>query len=422
MKKTKDGTEMEYSPLANRIRPETFDDMVGQERLVGERGVLRRLAEAKRLPSMIFFGPPGTGKTTAARILAKNSGIEMRHLNATTASLADVRAVAADADGIMGHNGILLYLDEIQYFNKKQQQSLLEYIEDGRITLIASTTENPYFYVYDALLSRCAVFEFKSVSAEELFPYLKRVLEEAGEGKIGADDDALKYIAECAAGDVRRAVTMLENAASYVAAGDDEKVTLEVAEMFTPGVAAGLFDSDGDVHYDLLSALQKSIRGSDPDAAVFYLAKLLEGGDLLSPCRRLMVIASEDIGAAYPLAAVVTRSCVECARELGLPEAAIPLANAAGMLATAPKSNSAYLALHAAQEDIRAGRGGTVPSHLRSPLFKGYKYPHDFEDHFVDQQYLPDDLKDREYYVFGDNKTEQAAKAYWDKIKNKNKN
>ena len=422
MKKTKDGTEMEYSPLANRIRPETFDDMVGQERLVGERGVLRRLAEAKRLPSMIFFGPPGTGKTTAARILAKNSGIEMRHLNATTASLADVRAVAADADGIMGHNGILLYLDEIQYFNKKQQQSLLEYIEDGRITLIASTTENPYFYVYDALLSRCAVFEFKSVSAEELFPYLKRVLEEAGEGKIGADDDALKYIAECAAGDVRRAVTMLENAASYVAAGDDEKVTLEVAEMFTPGVAAGLFDSDGDVHYDLLSALQKSIRGSDPDAAVFYLAKLLEGGDLLSPCRRLMVIASEDIGAAYPLAAVVTRSCVECARELGLPEAAIPLANAAVMLATAPKSNSAYLALHAAQEDIRAGRGGTVPSHLRSPLFKGYKYPHDFEDHFVDQQYLPDDLKDREYYVFGDNKTEQAAKAYWDKIKNKNKN
>ncbi len=412
---------MNYSPLANRIRPESFDDMVGQSRLVGERGALRRLASGDRIPSMIFFGPPGTGKTTAARILAKSSGIEMRHLNATTASLADVRAVAADADGIMGHNGILLYLDEIQYFNKKQQQSLLEYIEDGRITLIASTTENPYFYVYDALLSRCAVFEFKSVSAEELFPYLKKTLDAAWEGKIGADDAALKYIAECAGGDVRRAVTMLENAVSYVTAGEGERVTLEDAKLFTPGISAGNFDSDGDVHYDLLSALQKSIRGSDPDAAVFYLARLLEGGDLISPCRRLMVIASEDIGAAYPLAAVVTRSCVECARELGLPEAAIPLANATVMLATAPKSNSAYSALHAAQEDIRAGRGGAVPTHLRSPLFKGYKYPHDYEDNYVEQQYLPDDLKDREYYVFGDNKTEQAAKAYWEKIKNKNK-
>ena len=413
---------VKYSPLANRIRPESFDDMVGQSHLIGERGALRRLAAANRLPSMIFFGPPGTGKTTAARILAKQSGIEMRHLNATTASLADVRAVAADADGIMGHSGILLYLDEIQYFNKKQQQSLLEYIEDGRITLIASTTENPYFYVYDALLSRCAVFEFKSVSAEELFPYLKKTLEKAGEGKISADDDALRYISECAAGDVRRAVTMLENALSYAAAGDEEKITLETAKMFTPGIAAGLFDSDGDVHYDLLSALQKSIRGSDPDAAVFYLAKLLEGGDLVSPCRRLMVIASEDIGAAYPLAAVVTRSCVECARELGLPEAAIPLANAAVMLATAPKSNTANVALQAAQQDIRAGRGGSVPTHLRSPLFKGYVYPHDYENDYVEQQYLPDDLKDRKYYVFGDNKTEQAARAYWEKIKRDNKN
>ncbi len=409
------------SPLANRIRPETFDDMVGQTHLVGERGALRRLAMAERLPSMIFFGPPGTGKTTAARILAKNSGIEMRHLNATTASLADVRAVAADADGILGHNGIILYLDEIQYFNKKQQQSLLEYIEDGRITLIASTTENPYFYVYDALLSRCAVFEFKSVSSAELFPYLKKISKDAAE-ELTADDDALKYIAECAAGDVRRAVTMLENAVSYASAGEEKKIDLETVKLFTPGVAAGLFDSDGDVHYDLLSALQKSIRGSDPDAAVFYLARLLEGGDLISPCRRLMVIASEDIGAAYPLAAVITRSCVECARELGLPEAAIPLANAAVMLATAPKSNTAYLALHAAQDDIRAGRGGEVPTHLRSPLFKGYKYPHDFENDYVEQQYLPNDLKDRQYYVWGENKTEQAAKAYWEKIKSNNKN
>ena len=409
------------SPLANRIRPESFDDMVGQEHLIGERGALRRLAKSERLPSMIFFGPPGTGKTTAARILAKDSGVEMRHLNATTASLADVRAVAADADGILGHNGIILYLDEIQYFNKKQQQSLLEYIEDGRITLIASTTENPYFYVYDALLSRCAVFEFRSVSAKELFPYLKSLLAKITDGAVTATDEALNYTAECAAGDVRRAVTMLENALSYVRAGDESEIDLEIVKKFTPGIMAGAFDADGDVHYDLLSALQKSIRGSDPDAAVFYLARLLEGGDLISPCRRLMVIASEDIGQAYPLAAVVTRSCVECAKELGLPEAAIPLANAAVMLATAPKSNSANAALEAAQSDIRAGRGGNIPTHLKSPLFKGYKYPHDFEDHYVEQQYLPDDVKDHVYYVWGENKTEQTAKAYWEKIKNKRK-
>lgn len=407
------------SPAASRIRPECFDDMVGQKSLVGEKGVLRRFAEAKKIPSMIFYGPPGTGKTTAAAILAKTSGIEIRHLNATTASLADVRAVAADADGIMGHDGIILYLDEIQYFNKKQQQSLLEYIEDGRITLIASTTENPYYYVYDALLSRCAVFEFKSVSPNELFLHLKKVMKKIAPDGVEADDEALDYIAHCAAGDVRRAVTMLENALSYVSAGGEKKLDKETAELFSPGASLGTFDASGDVHYNLLSALQKSIRGSDPDAAVFYLAKLLEGGDLISPCRRLMVIASEDIGLAYPMAAVVTRSCVECAKELGLPEAAIPLANAAVMLATAPKSNSAYNALHAAEEDIKKGLGQIVPTHLQSPLFKGYKYPHDFPDHYTVQQYLPDDLKGRHYYEFGENKTEQAARAYWEKIKNR---
>lgn len=407
------------SPAASRIRPECFDDMVGQKSLVGEKGVLRRFAEAKKIPSMIFYGPPGTGKTTAASILAKTSGIEIRHLNATTASLADVRAVAADADGIMGHDGIILYLDEIQYFNKKQQQSLLEYIEDGRITLIASTTENPYYYVYDALLSRCAVFEFKSVSPNELFLHLKKVMKKIAPDGVEADDEALDHIAHCAAGDVRRAVTMLENALSYVSAGGEKKLDKETAELFSPGASLGTFDASGDVHYNLLSALQKSIRGSDPDAAVFYLAKLLEGGDLISPCRRLMVIASEDIGLAYPMAAVVTRSCVECAKELGLPEAAIPLANAAVMLATAPKSNSAYNALHAAEEDIKKGLGQIVPTHLQSPLFKGYKYPHDFPDHYTVQQYLPDDLKGRHYYEFGENKTEQAARAYWEKIKNR---
>ncbi len=406
------------SPAANRIRPESFDDMVGQSHLVGKNGVIRRLSASGRLSSMIFFGPPGTGKTTCARILAKNSGMELRHLNATTASLADVRAVASDADGIFGEGGILLYLDEIQYFNKKQQQSLLEYLEDGRITLIASTTENPYYYVYDALLSRCSVFEFKGVSEKELFPYLKKVLPKLGEG-FTADDKALEYVARCAAGDVRRSVTMLEGAIAYVSGAGESHIDLDTVKRFTPGVMAGVFDADGDVHYNLLSALQKSIRGSDPDAAVFYLAKLLEGGDLISPCRRLMVIASEDIGAAYPMAAVITRACVESANELGLPEAAIPLANATVMLATSPKSNSAYLALHAAQDDIKAGRGTDIPTHLKSPLFKGYKYPHDFENHYVPQQYLPDELKERTYYKFGDNKTEAAAAVYWDKVKNK---
>ena len=419
MSKTEKKMNDNRSPLANKIRPESFDDMVGQSHLVGKNGVLRRLSANGRLSSMIFFGPPGTGKTTAARILAKNSGMEMRHLNATTATLSDVRAVAADADGLFGQNGILLYLDEIQYFNKKQQQSLLEYLEDGRITLIASTTENPYYYIYDALLSRCSVFEFKGVSPKELFVYLKKSFEKIAEDGMTAVDEALDYIARCAAGDVRRAVTMLEGTLTYIEGGDEKNITLDIAKMFTPGVMAGVFDSDGDVHYNLLSALQKSIRGSDPDAAVFYLAKLLEGGDLISPCRRLMVIASEDIGLAYPLAAVVTRACVESAKELGLPEAAIPLANATILLATSPKSNSANEALGKAQEDIKSGAGGEIPLHLQSPLFKGYKYPHAFEDHYVKQQYLPNDVKDRRYYVYGDNKTEAAAKAYWDKIKGK---
>ncbi len=401
------------TPAADRLRPKSFDDVAGQAHLVGKNGILRKIAESGRLSSMIFFGPPGTGKTTCASILAEGSGMELRRLNATTASLADIKAVAAETEGIFGQKGILLYLDEIQYFNKKQQQSLLEYLEDGRITLIASTTENPYYYIYDALLSRCSVFEFKSVAAKDIEPLLKRNAEKIH--KDGATDEAISFIARCAQGDVRRAVTMLDTAASCA----EGAITKELVEQLTPSVMAGAFDRDGDVHYDLLSCLQKSIRGSDPDAAVFYLAKLLEGGDLISPCRRLMVIASEDIGAAYPMAAVITRSCVETARELGMPEARIPLANAAVMLATAPKSNSAYLAFDMASEDIRNGKGLHIPSHLRSPQFKGYVYPHDYPGHWTAQQYLPDDIKDRKYYSFGDNKTEQAAKAYWEQIKGK---
>ncbi len=405
------------------MRPDSFDSMVGQKSLVGEGGVLRRIAESGRLPSMIFFGPPGTGKTTAATILAKSSGMTLRTLNATTASLADVKAIAEETGGIFGSGGILLYLDEIQYFNKKQQQSLLEYMEDGRITLVASTTENPYYYIYPALLSRSSVFEFKPVSGEDMTPLLERCAESSG--AVIADEvhperltvtcEALRRIGDFAGGDVRRGIGTLELVLNTLRQGEIGDV--DFVRRTVPGLFAGNFDGAGDVHYDLLSALQKSIRGSDPDAAAFYVARLLEGGDLISVCRRLQVIASEDIGLAYPMAAVITRSCTESAKELGLPEARIPLANAAVMLATAPKSNTAYTAVNSAAEDIRSGKGMKVPEHLRSPLFKGYVYPHDFVNDYVPQDYLPEDLRGRKYYTYGDNKTEAAAKAYWDAVK-----
>ncbi len=406
-------------PLADRVRPSDFDEMVGQENLVGKNGILRRMVESGHLTNMIFFGPPGTGKTTAANIIAERSNMTLRRLNATTASLSDVKEVIEETSTVFGSAGILLYLDEIQYFNKKQQQSLLEYIEDGRITLIASTTENPYFYVYNAIISRSAVFEFRPVAPKEIEKSLSRALEKLNselKSNVAIAPDALGYLSGCGAGDVRRSLGLLENA-FYLADAGDKNITKETLESLTPKVL-GSFDRAGDVHYDLLSCLQKSIRGSDPDAAVFYLAKLLEGGDLISACRRLQVIASEDVGLAYPMAAAITKACVDSARELGLPEARIPLANAAIMLATAPKSNSAESAIDRAAADISAGKGQNVPSHLHSPQFKGYKYPHAFPNNWVAQQYLPDDLKDAKYYEFGTNKTEQAAKAYWDKIKN----
>ena len=407
------------APLADRSRPSSFDEMVGQAHLIGKNGALRALVASGRIPSMVFFGPPGCGKTTAASIIASLSGMELRCLNATTAALADIRKIADEADSVIGQGGILLYLDEIQYFNKKQQQSLLEYIEDGRITLISSTTENPYYYIYDALLSRLSVFEFKPVTASDIIPRLRAVFEESGESALSFSDEAYAFIAGCAGGDVRRALTMLELSVNCAKGSGTDTVDEEFVRSLTPSVAAGRFDADGDVHYDLLSALQKSIRGSDPDAAVFYLAKLLEGGDIISPCRRLMVIASEDIGQAYPMAAVIVRACVESAKELGLPEARIPLANAAVTLANAPKSNTAYCALDRAAEDIRAGRGTVVPEILRSPKFKGYRYPHDYENDYLRQEYLPEDLRGRKYYEFGTNKTEQAAKVYWDNVKSK---
>lgn len=405
--------------MADIIRPSDFDEMIGQEKLVGKNGVLRRMVESGHITNMIFFGPPGTGKTTAAKIIAEKSGMTLRELNATTASLSDIKEVIGETSTMMGSSGILLYLDEIQYFNKKQQQSLLEFIEDGRITLIASTTENPYFYVYNAIISRSAVFEFKPVSPDETAKALRRAFDIMNEREgleKTVSDNTLLHIASLGAGDVRRSVGIVENA--YYAS--DDEITDETVSLFADR-NVGNFDRAGDVHYDLLSALQKSIRGSDPDAAVFYLAKLLEGGDLISACRRLLVIANEDIGLAYPLAAVVTKACCDTARELGMPEARLALANAAVLLATAPKSNTAHNAINAACEDVAKGLGQNVPTILQSPFFKGYKYPHEYKNHYVAQTYLPDELCDRVYYEYGDNRTEQAAKAYWEQIKGKNK-
>ena len=399
-------------PLADLIRPQSFDEIVGQEHLFGERGALRRMVERGRITNMIFFGPPGTGKTTTASIVAKESGMNFYRLNATSASLSDVKDIISQTNNVFGFGGILLYIDEIQYFNRKQQQALLEYMEDGRVTLIASTTENPHFYVYNAIISRSSLFEFKPVGKEAIIKALRRALgylnERDGENK-GAEDGVLEFISQYTAGDVRHSINILENA-FYASDGDITRETVESLHVSVQNFS-------DDVHYDLLSCLQKSIRGSDPDAAVFYLAKLLECGELLSACRRLQVIASEDIGLAYPQAAAIVKACCDSARELGMPEATLPLSNAAVMLATAPKSNTAHAAYEAAKADVLAGLGKEIPEHLKSPVFKGYKYPHDYEHRYVDQQYLPNDLKGKKYYTFGENKTESAAKEYWDKIK-----
>ncbi|HEX2937842.1 MAG TPA: replication-associated recombination protein A [Ruminiclostridium sp.] len=416
------------NPLADRIRPKTLDDVVGQTHLLSKGALLRRVAQSGQIPNMIFYGPPGTGKTTVASIIAKSAGKTLHKLNGTTASTSDIKSVVGDLDTFAGVGGVLLYLDEIQYLNKKQQQSLLEFIENGRITLIASTTENPYFYVYNAILSRSTIFEFKPVTRDDVEKAVIRAFRILG-GERGSpldvEEGVCAHIAQLCGGDVRKAINAVE---LLSLTSQDGCITLADAKSAAQR-SSMKYDRDGDEHYDIMSALQKSVRGSDTDAALHYLARLLEAGDLISPCRRLLVIASEDIGMAYPMAAVIVKSCVDSAMQLGLPEARIPLAQAVITLCTAPKSNSAILAIDAAAADIKAGMSGDIPPGLRDSHYKGaaklgrgesYMYPHDYKNHWVRQQYLPDKLVGAKYYRYGDNKTEQAAKAYWDKIKGQN--
>ncbi len=402
-------------PLAERLRPTTLDDVVGQRHILGEGSVLRKALASGELPNMIFYGPPGVGKTTVASILSQNAGMTLHRLNGTNAGTGDIKSVIADI-GTLGNNGILLYLDEIQYLNKKQQQSLLESVESGDITLIASTTENPYFYVYGALLSRCSVFEFLPLENEDIAQGIKRAIGRAGDTEI--TEDALAMLAAGSGGDMRKALTSL----SLLIASGEKTITETMVKQIVRS-SAGSYDKNGDIHYRLLSGLQKSIRGSDENAALHYLARLIVAGDIISPIRRLLVIAAEDIGLAYPQAVPIVKALCDSALQLGLPEAAIPLGEAAVLLATAPKSNTACTAIHEAIADVKRGGYGDFPRHLDN-LQQGktapkYLYPHDYENSYVEQQYLPDNLLGKKYYEFGNNKTEQAAKAYREKITGK---
>ena len=414
-----------YKPLADEIRPKTLDDIVGQQHILGPNGMLRRIVESGQIPNMIFYGPSGTGKTTVARIIAEKTNRTLRKLNATTAGIADIKQIISELDTLLTPGGVLLYLDEIQYFNKKQQQSLLEFIEDGRITLIASTTENPYFCVFGAVLSRSTVFEFKPISAADAKKAVERaitILNGRRDKPLTVAPEAVAAVASACGGDVRKAMNAIE--LLFAAAPEDGAITLEDARAVTQR-SAMRYDREGDEHFDCLSALMKSLRGSDPDAALHYLARLLEVGDLVGACRRILCSASEDIGLAYPQAVPIVKSCVDSALQLGLPEARLPLSEACIFLATLPKSNTACVAIDAAIADVRAGHVGSIPRELQNvhadgagfEREQGYLYPHDFPHRWVKQQYLPDELRDRRYYEYGDNKTEQAAKRYWEEIK-----
>ena len=417
-----------YKPLADEIRPDTLDEVVGQKHILGRDGMLRRIIDSGRIPNMIFYGPSGTGKTTVARIIAERTNRTLRKLNATTAGIADIKHIIDELDTFLTPGGVLLYLDEIQYFNKKQQQSLLEHIENGKITLIASTTENPYFYVFNAILSRSTVFEFKQISASAALQAVRRAvsfMEQRTALTAVPEDGALEYIASSCGGDLRKAMNAVEVLFSAgIPQNGKLPLTLADAKEVTQKSALRA-DRDGDNYYDLLSALHKSIRGSDPDAACHYLARLLEAGQMPSACRRLMCVAAEDVGLAYPQILPIVNACVDMALKLGMPEARLPLADAAVLMATSPKSNSAYLAIDAALDDVRKGKSGDFPRHLQNvhadtytmEREQGYLYPHNYPNHWVKQQYLPDELVGAHYYEYGPNKLEQAAKQYWDSIK-----
>ena len=416
------------TPLADRIRPSCIDEVAGQRHLIGEGKILRRIIESGEIPNLIFYGPSGVGKTTIAKIIASQTGKKLCYLNATTAGTADIKEIIGEIGTMEAANGILLYLDEIQYFNKKQQQILLSYIENGDITLIASTTENPYFYVYNAILSRSTVFEFKTLSRVDIVEVLKRALKILGEEQgreIKASADNINKIARAAAGDVRRSLNMLELCVMLTENSDTNELSDDVVEQMLSGNSVR-YDREGDEHYDIISAYQKSMRGSDPDAAIYYLARLLAAGDLPSACRRLLVCANEDVGLAYPQIIPIVKAAVDTAMTVGLPEARLPLANAVILVATSPKSVSAHDAINAAMSDVEKGIGGDIPRHLQNKHFDGqeaeikgqhYLYPHSYPMHYVNQQYLPDNIKNKKYYEFGDNKNEQNFKEYWERIK-----
>ncbi|MBE6797354.1 MAG: replication-associated recombination protein A [Ruminococcaceae bacterium] len=421
------------SPLADRVRPKSIDEVCGQHHLLDEGKVLRRIIESGQMPNLIFYGPSGVGKTTVANIIAEKCGKKLYHLNATTASTADIKAIIDSLNTIEAVGGVLLYLDEIQYFNKKQQQILLQYIENGDITLIASTTENPYFYVYNAILSRSTVFEFKTLLAEDIVPVLKRaitVLEGEMKVAIAVSDENLKKIARSAAGDVRRALNTLDLCTLTASITDGKaQITDETVEQLLANSSVR-YDREGDEHYDIVSAYQKSMRGSDPDAAIYYLGRLLAAGDIQSACRRLLVCANEDVGLAYPQIIPIVKAAVDTALQVGMPEARIPLANAVILVATSPKSTTGHDAINEAMADIEKGIGGDIPRHLQNKHFDGedakvkgqhYLYPHSFPNHYVEQQYLPDRIKNKKYYKFGDNATEQKFAEYWNKIKKNGK-